>query len=333
MQPADRSKFLVILLLAAAAYSLFGASWAQQTDSQSYPARPIQVILPFAGGSASDVLTRILLERAAKTLGQPFVVDNRPGAGGNIGTQAGAHAAPDGYTLIATGSGPAAANKTLYRELGYDPEKDFEPVSLIATVPIVAAVSTKLPVNTLAELIAYARQHPGLNYGSVGIGSSQHLAGAYFAQLEGLSLVHVPYRNIAQFATDMIAGTVPLGFQWLPNIAAALGTGAARPLAVASKTRLTALPDVLTSAEAGFPRYEVSGWFVMLAPKGTPQAIVDKLNRELNAALADEGVRARYAEQGAQPVILSPQQLAGFIFSEVAKWAKVITAAGIPQIQ
>jgi tripartite-type tricarboxylate transporter receptor subunit TctC len=320
----------MFFFVGSAVYSLFSTSWGQD---QSYPARPIQVILPFAGGSASDVVTRIPLERAATTMGQSFVVDNRPGAGGNIGTQAGAHAASDGYTLVATGSGPAAANKTLYRELGYNPEKDFEPVSLIAMIPIVAAVSTKLPVNTLAELIAYARQHPGLNYGSVGIGSSQHLAGAYFAQLEGLSLVHVPYRNIAQYSTDLIAGTVPLGFQWLPNIAAALESGAARPLAVASKARLAALPHVPTTAEAGLPQYEVSGWFVMLAPKGTPQAIVSKLNRELNAALADETVRARYAEQGAQPVVLSPQQLAAFMSSEVAKWAKVITTAGIPQIQ
>lgn len=261
MQPEDRSKFLMIFLVAGAAYFVFGASWAQQSELQGYPARPIQVILPYAGGSASDIVTRILLERAAKTLGQPFVVDNRPGAGGNIGTQAGAHATPDGYTLVATGSGPAAANKTLA--------------------------------------------------GSRARALSQHC----------------PVRH------RYVAGTVPLGFQWLPNIAAALGTGDAKPLAVASRTRLAALPDVPTSAESGLPQYEVSGWMVMLAPKGTPQAIRDKLNRELNAALADETVRARYAEQGAQPVVLSSQQLAGFISSEVARWADVITAAGIPQIQ
>jgi tripartite-type tricarboxylate transporter receptor subunit TctC len=329
MQPASRSKWRLIFV-ACLALSPLGGMFAH---AQSYPARPIQVILPFAGGSASDVVTRILLDRAAKTIGQPFVIDNRPGAGGNIGTQAGARATPDGYTLVASGSGPVAANKTLYRDLGYDPEKDFAPISLIGVFPIVVVASTKLPVNTLAELIAYAKAHPQLNYGSVGIGSSQHLAGAYFEQLEGLSLTHVPYRNIAQYTTDLIAGAVPLGFQWLPNVLAALGSGGAKALAVANKTRMAALPNVPTTAEAGVPLYEVSGWFVMLAPHGTPQPIVDKLNHELNAALTDPAVRERFAEQGAQPVVISPQELAAFIASETVKWAKVITTAGIPQIQ
>jgi tripartite-type tricarboxylate transporter receptor subunit TctC len=329
MQPASRSKWRLIFV-ACLALSPLGGMFAH---AQSYPARPIQVILPFAGGSASDVVTRILLDRAAKTIGQPFVIDNRPGAGGNIGTQAGARATPDGYTLVASGSGPVAANKTLYRDLGYDPEKDFAPISLIGVFPIVVVASTKLPVNTLAELIAYAKAHPQLNYGSVGIGSSQHLAGAYFEQLEGLSLTHVPYRNIAQYTTDLIAGAVPLGFQWLPNVLAALGSGGAKALAVANKTRMAALPNVPTTAEAGVPHYEVSGWFVMLAPHGTPQPVVDKLNHELNAALTDPAVRDRFAEQGAQPVVISPQELAAFIASETVKWAKVITTAGIPQIQ
>src|SRR5690348_5989586 len=168
--------------------------------AQTYPSRPIQVIIPFAGGSASDVVTRILLDRAAKTIGQPFVVENRPGAGGNTGTMAAARSAPDGYNLVATGSGPAAVNKTLYRELGYDPQADFEPVALVGIFPIVVVASTKLPVATLSELIAYAKERPNtLNYGSVGIGSSQHLAGAYFDQVAGVELVHVPYRNIAQY--------------------------------------------------------------------------------------------------------------------------------------
>jgi tripartite-type tricarboxylate transporter receptor subunit TctC len=329
MQPIRRIHARPIFV-ACIALSVLGGTFAH---AQSYPTRPIQVIVPFAGGSASDVVTRILLDRAAKTIGEAFVIDNRPGAGGNIGTQAGARATPDGYTLIATGTGPAAANKTLYRELGYDPEKDFAPISLIAVFPIVVVASTKLPVNTLAELIAYAKAHPQLNYGSVGIGSSQHLAGAYFEQLEGLSLTHVPYRNIAQYTTDLIAGVVPLGFQWLPNVLAALNSGGAKALAVASKTRMAALPNVPTSAEAGMPNYEVSGWFVMLAPHGTPQSIIDKLNHGLNQALMDASVREKFAEQGAQPIALSPQELAAFMSSEIVKWAKVITTAGIPQIQ
>src|SRR3954469_18952836 len=191
--------------------------------AQDYPVRPIQVIVPFAGGSASDVVTRIILDRMSKSLGQPMIIDNRPGAGGNTGTAAGAKSAPDGYTLIASGSGPVAANKTLYRDLGYDPEKDFEAISPFAFFNIVVVASNALSVKTLPELMAYAKDHPGLNYGSVGIGSSQHLAGVYFGQVTGLQFTHVPYRNIAQYAPDLISGTVPLGFQWLPNVSGPLG--------------------------------------------------------------------------------------------------------------
>src|SRR6516164_11745305 len=200
--------------------------------------------VPFAGGSASDVVTRILLEHAAKTIGQPFIIDNRPGAGGNTGTQASADDTPDGYTLVATGSGSAAIDKILYRDLGYDPQKDFEPISLVGIFPIVVVASAQLPVKSLADLIAYAKPRPGeLNYGSVGIGSSQHLSGVYFGQITGTKLTHVPYRNIAQYAPDLISGAVPLGFQWLPNVQATLDSGGARALAVAARTRMAALPN------------------------------------------------------------------------------------------
>jgi tripartite-type tricarboxylate transporter receptor subunit TctC len=183
-------------------------------------------------------------------------------------------------------------------------------------------------------MIGYARQRPNeLNYGSVGIGSSQHLAGAYFEQIAGVKLTHVPYRNIAQYAGDLLSGTVPLGFQWLPNVLASLNSGGARALAVASKTRMAALPDVPTAAEAGVQNYEVSGWFVMLAPRSTPRPIVDKLNAELNAALADANVRQRFTEQGAEPVIMTPEQLGSFIDSETVKWADIIAKAGIPKIE
>jgi tripartite-type tricarboxylate transporter receptor subunit TctC len=303
-------------------------------NAQTYPSRPIQVIVPFAGGSASDVLTRILVERAAKSIGQPFIIDNRPGAGGNTGTAAAAKATPDGYTILGSGSGPIAANVTLYRELGYEPLRDFEPVAMIAVFPIIVVASTKLPVKSLAELIAYAKERPSeLNYGSVGIGSSQHLAGAYFDQIVGVKTTHVPYRNIAQYAPDLIAGTVPLGFQWLPNVLATLNSGGAKALAVASDKRIAALPDVPTTAEAGLKDYVASGWFLMLAPHGTPKPIIAKLNQELNAALADPAVRERYAEQGAEPVIFTPEQVGKFIADETAKWRDIITKAGIPQIQ
>jgi tripartite-type tricarboxylate transporter receptor subunit TctC len=313
------------------ATTLLGACAAH---AQTYPARPIQVIVPFAGGSASDVLTRILVERAGRSIGQPFIIDNRPGAGGNTGTAAATKATPDGYTILGSGSGPIAANVTLYRDLGYEPLKDFEPIAMIAVFPIIVVASSKLPVKTLVELLAYAKQRPNeLNYGSVGIGSSQHLAGAYFDQVVGVKLTHVPYRNIAQYAPDLIAGTVPLGFQWLPNVLATLNSGGANALAVASDKRMAALPNVPTTAEAGVKEYVASGWFLMLAPRGTPKPIVAKLNQELNAALADPAVRERYTEQGAEPVIFTPEEVAKFITSETVKWRDIITKAGIPQIQ
>lgn len=315
--------------IAVAVATLLGGTAA---EAQSYPTRPIQVIIPFAGGSASDVVTRIMLDRASKSIGQSFVIDNRPGAGGNTGTLAAARATPDGYTLVGTGSGPMAANKTLYRDLGYDPEKDFEPIAMIGVFPIVIVASAKLPVKSLSELIAYAKEHPGLNYGTVGIGSSQHLSGAYFEQVTGVKFTHVPYRNIAQYTPDLLAGTVPLGFQWLPNVLAALNSGGAKALAVASKTRMKALPNVPTTAEAGLPNYEASGWFMMLAPRGTPKPIVTKLNQELNAALSDPSVQGRITEQGAQILTTTPEELGKLITSETAKWRDIITKAGIKPI-
>jgi tripartite-type tricarboxylate transporter receptor subunit TctC len=302
--------------------------------AQTYPTHPIQVIVPFAGGSASDVVTRILLEHAAKTIGQPFIIDNRPGAGGNTGTQAAARASPDGYTLVATGSGSAAINKVLYRDLGYDPQKDFEPISLVGIFPIVVVASARLPVKSVAELIAYAKPRPGeLNYGSVGIGSSQHLSGVYFGQVTDTQLTHVPYRNIAQYAPDLISGAVPLGFQWLPNVQATLDSGGARALAVAARTRMAALPNVPTTAEAGLPNYETSGWFVMLAPHGTPKAIVARVNQEMTAALSDPTVRQRITEQGAESVTMSPEQVGAFMAAETEKWRDIIAKAKIAQIQ
>jgi len=301
--------------------------------AQQYPTRAITVIIPFAGGSASDVVSRIMFNKMSANMGQPIIVENRPGAGGNTGTGAGAKADPDGYTLIGGGSGPVAANLTLYKNLGYDPLKDLEMISPFAGFTIVIAVSKNLPVKSLKELIEYGKAHPGLNFGSVGIGSSQHLAGEYFSQVTGVKMQHVPYRNIAQYGPDLIAGTVPLGFQWFPNIAGPLGAKGAIPLAVAGDRRIPALPDTPTTTEAGLPAYKVSGWFALLAPAGTPKPILERLNKELTVALNDLAVRQGFEKAGAETMALPLDKVKKFHADEIVKYRNIITNAGIPQIQ
>jgi tripartite-type tricarboxylate transporter receptor subunit TctC len=312
-----------------------GAATAQNAPQSltNYPNKQITAVIPFAAGSASDVVSRIMFAQMAKSMGQTIVVENRPGAGGNNGTADVAKAAPDGYTLVGSGSGPMAANVTLYKQLGYDPQKDFEVISPFAKFTIVVAASNKLPVNTLQELIDYGKKNPGQNYGSVGIGSSQHLAGEYFSQLTGVKMTHVPYKNIGQYVPDMIAGDVPLGFQWYPNVAAALNAKGAKALAVAGTDRLDILPDTPTVKEAGLPDYLVSGWFALSVPKGTPAAIVNKLNNEVKQALADPQVRAKFQQQGAETYYLPPDQTKKFIADEIGKYRDIITKAGIQQIE
>jgi tripartite-type tricarboxylate transporter receptor subunit TctC len=321
---------LVNRLIAIAMLALASLCATETASAQTYPARSIQVIVPFAGGSASDVITRVLLERMGASMGKRFIIDNRPGAGGNTGTAAAAKADPDGYTLVMSTLGPLAANKTLFRDLGYDPENDFEPISLFAIIPNVIVVSAKLPVRSLAEFIAYARSHPKeINYGSVGPGSSQHLAGAYFEQVVGIAMTHVPYRNIAQYVPDLIAGSVPAGFQFLPNVIAPLQSGAARALAVTSEKRMAALPDVPTVVEAGVTGYAPSGWLALMAPRGTPKPIIARVQEELAAAIRDPVVREKFSELGAEPVATTPEELARFISAEIVKWREIITKAGV----
>ena len=326
-----KTRQLILLGTALTLTTLLGGMAA---DAQNYPTRNIIVIAPFAGGSASDVVLRIVLDRMSRSMAQPIIVENRPGAGGNSGTAAVAKATPDGYTLVMSSVGPLAANRTLYRDIGYDPEKDLAPISVFAQFPNLIVVNSKLPINTLADFVKYAKERPKqLNYGSVGIGSSQHLAGLYFEQVAGVELTHVPYRNIAQYTPDLIAGTVPVGFQWLPNVSGPLQAGAAKPLAVTVNKRMQALPDVPTAAEAGVKGYETSGWLALLAPPATPKPIIDKLHQEVVAATSDPAVRAKIVEQGAEPVGGTPDELAKFIVSETAKWRDIITKGGIQPIQ
>jgi len=314
--------------------SLLILSSAPHALAQEYPTRPITYIMPFAGGSASDVVSRIMLDKMSKSIGQPIIVDNRPGAGGNTGTAMAAKAAPDGYTLLGGGSGPVAANLTLYKSLGYDPVKDLAIISPFAGFTIVVAASKTLGVKSIPDLIALAKAKPGqLYYGSVGIGSSQHLAGEYFSQLTGTQMTHVPYRNISQYGADLIAGVVQLGFQWYPNVAGAIEAKGATALAVAGEHRLAALPDTPTTTEAGLPAYQVSGWFALFAPAGTPRPILERINKELAAALNDPVVRQGFEAAGAEPMILPLDRARTFQLDEIAKYHDIITKAGIRQIE
>jgi tripartite-type tricarboxylate transporter receptor subunit TctC len=289
--------------------------------------------MPFAGGSASDVVSRVLFNKMAAILGQPIVVENKPGAGGNLGTALAAKAGPDGYTLVGAASGPLAANLTLYKDLGYDPQ-EIVLISPFASFTIVVAASKKLGVTTLDDLIARATKEPGaLNYGSVGIGSSQHLAGEYFAQVAKVKLTHVPYRNIAQFGPDLIAGTVQLGFAWYPNVSGPLAADGAVALAVAGDSRLPALPNAPTTAQAGVPEYKFDGWFGLGAPAGVPREILERLNAALNEALKDPAVRIRFEEIGAVPIGLDLDKARVFLADEVVKYRDIITKAGITRIE
>jgi tripartite-type tricarboxylate transporter receptor subunit TctC len=315
--------------------SLFVASqfvtalFTSTAHAQEYPARPVTVIVPFSAGSASDVVARMVLERMAGPMGRPFVVDNRPAAGGNVGTQAVARATPDGYTIVMTTSGPLVVNRILNPNIGYDPERDLQPIALFASLPNVVVVSSKLPVQTLAELTSYVRSNPGVPYGSVGIGSSQHLAGAFFEQVAGTSMTHVPYRVTAQLVTDLISGQAPVSFQLLPNVLGQIKAGQVRALAVAGTQRLAALPQVPTAAEAGVKGFVSAAWFAFLAPAGTPKPIVDRLQREIAAAIADPALRAKLSDMGVEAMASTPDELGRHIAAETAKWREIISKAGI----
>ena len=296
----------------------------------TYPERPIRVIVPFAAGSASDIVGRIVLEKMADDLGHRFVVENQAGASGNLGTAAVARAAPDGYTILISASGPLAVNQSLFRDIGYDPMKDFEPISLLATLPNVIVVNAGQPLRSVADLIAAAKKAPGsLNYGSIGNGSSQHLAGAYFEQVTGTRMTHVPYRVTGQLVTDLVGGQLQVSFQLIPNVLGQIQGGQLRPLAITANRRSEVLPDVPTVAEVGLGGYEAYGWFAMLAPKGTPQPVIARLHAAYTKAMADPATRRRIVEVGAEPATSTPAELSAFMAAEAKKWGDIIRANAI----
>jgi tripartite-type tricarboxylate transporter receptor subunit TctC len=297
--------------------------------AQTYPNHVIRLVVPFPAGGTTDILARAAAQKLTESLGQAVVVDNRPGAGGNIGADLVAKSTPDGYTLLMGTVGTHAINPSLYAKMPYDHVKDFVPVVLVAGVPNVLVVNPSLPVNSVADLIKLAKSKPGaINFASSGSGTSIHLSGELFKTMAGVDMTHVPYKGSAPALTDLVGGQVQIMFDNLPSSLALIRSGKLRAVAVTSSTRAPALPDVPTIAESGLPGFEASSWFGVLAPAGTPAPIVAKLNAEVNKWLQSPEAREQLLAQGAAAAGGTPEQFAAHIRAETEKWAKVVKASG-----
>jgi tripartite-type tricarboxylate transporter receptor subunit TctC len=313
------------MLLAAAL--LLGA--AVPVASQDYPSRPITLIVPYAAGGGNDVMARIVAEKMSKSLGQQIVIENKGGAGGSIATRQIAKAAPDGYTLGLGGTGTHAINPTLYPNVGYDPRKDFAPVGLIASSALVVLVNNAVEAKSIGELIALAKRDAGkLNYASAGVGSGIHLGAELFATMAGIRLTHIPYKGSSPALTDLLGGHVAIYFSSLPPAIALVREGKVRALAVTGPKRAQSFPDLPTVAEVALPGYEAVLHYGIVAPAGTPRAIIDKLNAALNAALAEPEVREKIVADGADPLPGTPEDYAADIDREETKWSKVVKVSG-----
>jgi tripartite-type tricarboxylate transporter receptor subunit TctC len=317
-----------LLLAGLAAPAAARAQTSPRQDAAWAPERPVRLLVGFAAGGSSDVTARLVAQALSDRLGQPVLVENRPGAAGNISAEAAARAAPDGHTLLFGVSSTLAANRALYRSLPFDTLQDFAPVSQVAFIPNLIVVHPGLPVRSIPELIAYAKAHPGqVFYGSAGAGTSLHLAAASFAARAGITLVHVPYRGGAPAATDLIAGKIQMIASPMVEVIGAVRAGELRPLAVTTARRSPLLPEVPALAET-LPGFEIPLWNGILAPAGTPPAAVARLSAETNAALRSEALRARLAEQGSEPAPSTPEQFAAFIRAEIPRWAEIVRLSG-----
>ncbi|APV50261.1 ABC transporter substrate-binding protein [Betaproteobacteria bacterium GR16-43] len=313
---------------AFAAFAFASSSWAAPEDD--YPTRPVKIVVPFAPGGSTDVVARVLADKLGAEFKGSFIVDNRPGAGGNIGADAVAKAAPDGYTLLMGTTGVLSINSHLYKGLPYDPEKDFTPVSYTSLITNILVVNPAVPVKTVAELIALAKGKPGsLTFASSGAGSSTHLSGELFKALAGVDILHVPYKGSGQALIDVISGQVTMLFDNAPSSIAFVQQGKLRAVAVTSTKRLPNLPDVPTIAEAGVPGYESLSWSGIVAPAATPKAIVAKLNAAIEKILATEELKQKFAAMGVEPVGGSPEAFARHVRAESEKWGKLVKSANI----
>jgi len=315
------------LLIAAVAACACAPALAQPVSA--YPSKTVRLVVPFTPGGSTDILGRVVAQRLTEAWGQQVVVDNRPGAGGTIGVELVAKAAPDGYTLVMGHIGTFGVNPSLYPKLGYDAIKDFAPVSLVALVPNMMAVHPSMPVKSVKEFLAFARARPGqLNYGSGGNGSAAHLAVEYLKLAAKLDIVHVPYRGTAPMITDLIGGQLSLTITGVPPLLQHVRGGRLRALGVATAKRIALLPDLPTIAESGVPGYEATQWYGVLAPAATPKEIVARINADIVRSLKRPDTAEKMSGEGAEPVGSAPGEFADFIRNEIPRWAKVIKASG-----
>jgi len=314
---------LLAATLLALSFSVTGAS------AQQYPDRPLHLIVPFPPGGGADILARTVMPRVEKALGQPIVIENKPGAGGNIGAEYVARAAPDGYTLLYGTNGTHAINASLYRNLRFDPVKDFVPVSRMTTIAAMLIVNPKFPVNSVEDLIRYAKANPGkVNFASAGNGTTSHLAGELFKTMAGIDIVHVPYRGGALAVTDLMTGQVQMMIDVMPNALPLARDGRARGLAVSTATRYPGAPEFPTIAESGLPGFEASAWDGIFVPAGTPAPIVARLNAAISEALGDPQIAEALRARGAVPNPNTPEAFARFIADSSEKWARAVRSSG-----
>ena len=314
-----RTALLIIALLAAS------AAHAQP----SYPSRPVRLIVPFPAGSTPDIVGRALGQKLAEAWGQPVVVENRPGAGANIGTAEVARAAPDGYTLLIGSNGPIAINKALYDKLPFDPDRDLKPLSLLAAAPQILAVHPAVPASDLKQLIEYARANPGkLSYGSVGSGSASHLTMELFKSQARVSLVHVPYKGFPPVVQDLLSGQIHATFAIVPAVLPQIRAGKLNGLAVTSEKRTPLAPDIATVSEQGLPHFDATAWQGLLCPAGTPPDAVEAISKETRKAMHSPEVRKILETQGFEVIGSSPQEFEAFIHREREKWTKIVRETG-----
>jgi tripartite-type tricarboxylate transporter receptor subunit TctC len=318
-------RFAIVALLLIQA----PAAFAQADDAKNYPERPVRFIVPWPAGGGTDIFARAISDKLHQALGQPFVVENRPGASGNLGASMVARSTPDGYTIM-IGTITLATNPALYQSLDFDATKDLTTVTLVAGVPHMLVVHPSVPANNVKELIALAKAKPGkMSYASAGVGSPFQIAAELFKESAGVDILHVPYKGGAPAVADVLGHHVDMTFANLVAVLPQAKGGQVRALAVTGANRSSAAPDVPTMAEAGLPGYEFASWFGVLAPAGTPPAIIKKLNTEIVKALRSPEISARLSEEGADLIAGSPEAFDAFLKSETAKWGKVIKAAGI----